>query len=248
VHRFDPSTGRHTRRDVDAPVGAVALRAAGGLLIAAGRGVAVCADGQRERIGEVDAGDRVNDGACDPLGRYLIGTLVSEDRPGQAALYQLDRGHMRRLLDGVTISNGLDWSPDGGTLYYVDTPSERVDAFDYDLASGELSHRRVFVDLADVPGRPDGLAVDADGGVWVAMARGGSAVRHFTRDGRAGYVVPVPAPNVTSLAFGGPDLDRLFVTTSRVGVDAAEHPLAGCVFSVAAPGGLCGRVQHRYLD
>jgi len=248
VHRFDPATGAQTRTDLGRPVGAVALRAAGGLLVAAGLGVASWADGPLEWIAETDAGDRVNDGACDPLGRYLIGTLVSEDRAGRAALYQVDRGRLRPLLDGVTISNGLDWSPDGGTLYYVDTPTERIDAFDYDLATGELTHRRVFVDLADVPGRPDGVAVDADGGVWVAMARGGAAVRHFTPDGRAGYVILAPAPNVTSIAFGGAGLDQLFVTTSRVGVDLIEHPLAGRVFVVAAPGGVRGRVQHRYLD
>ena len=124
----------------------------------------------------------MNDGKCDPAGRFLAGTLARD--PGQAALYRLGTdGSVTTLIDNVTLSNGLGWSPDGALLYYADTPLERVDVMDYDLSTGSVRDRRTFVDLRGAAGRPDGLTVDADGGVWIAMARGG-AVRRYTPGGR----------------------------------------------------------------
>lgn len=250
VHQLDPATCKDTAMPVGARVGAVALRADDDLLLAAGRGFATyeVAAGQLRWLGTVEHGNWMNDGACDPAGRFLAGTMVDERESGNAALYRLEHDTASPLLTNVTISNGLGWSPDGRTLYYVDTPLERIDAFDYTVETGALSRRRVFADLHDVPGRPDGLTVDADGGVWVAMARSGMAVRRFTPAGQLDYLLTMPVPNITSVAFGGPALDELYITTSQYRLTATEHaayPLSGCVFRVPDIG-LCGLPAHRY--
>lgn len=250
VHEFDPATGQDFAVRFEVPVSAVALRSDGGLLVAAGLGVATCdwPSGQLDWVAEVDGGVRTNDGKPDPAGRFVVGTLAAADSPGAAALYRIEGGATRPILHGVTISNGLDWSPDGDTLYYVDTPLGRVDAFDYDVTTGEIAGRRTFVDLHDVPGRPDGLTVDSQGGVWVAMARGGAAVRRFTPDGRAGEVIALPVPNVTSLAFGGDDLSDLYVTTSQLRLspdDLRRWPLSGSLFHLTHVG-VSGRPPNHY--
>lgn len=252
LHRFDPGSGADTARDVGARLGSVGLCTGNDLLLARDRTV-LRYDPERETlepVASVECGTWLNDGASDPAGRFLVGTMVDERDAGGAALYQVAGGAVSLLLDSVTISNGLDWSSDGTTLYYVDTPLEQVDAFDYDPISGRLANRRVFADLHDVPGRPDGLTVDADGGVWVAMARGGAAVRRFTPDGMADIVLNLPVPNVTSIAFGGADLDDLYVTTSQLrltAADLARFPLSGCVFRAAGVG-WAGRASNRYAD
>ena len=247
VHRLDPRTGADTATAVGVPVGAVAVRRAGGLVLAAGRGFAFLDEavpGQGQ--GTLDwrwsggRGDRMNDGKCDPAGRFLAGTLTMAQKPGAAALYQLAAdGTVTTLIGEVAVSNGLGWSPDGSLLYFADTPVERVDVLDYDVSAGTVSGRRPFADLRDAPGRPDGLTVDADGGVWVAMARGGGAVRRFTPAGRLDHVVQMPVPSVTSVAFGGPGLADLYMTTSRAGLapaDLAAHPGSGAVFCVPSVG------------
>ena len=242
VHRLDPRTGADTATAVGVPVGAVAVRRAGGLVLAAGRGFGFLDEAASTLDWRWTAGrgDRMNDGKCDPAGRFLAGTLTMAQTPGAAALYQLAAdGVVTTLIPEVAVSNGLGWSPDGSLLYFADTPLERVDVLDYDVAAGTVGGRRPFADLRDVPGRPDGLTVDADGGVWVAMARGGRAVRRFTPDGRLDHVVELPVPLVTSVAFGGADLADLYVTTSRAGLgpaDLAGQPGSGAVFCVPAVG------------
>jgi sugar lactone lactonase YvrE len=256
VHRLDPATGRDTAVGVGVPVGAVAARRGGGLIIAAALGFATL----DESSGAVDwlwagaRGDRMNDGKCDPAGRFLAGTLTYARDPGACALYRLDPAtqavkadeeaaverepRVSVLLDGVTLSNGLDWSPAGDLMYFADTPLERVDVLDYDPGPGEASGRRLFVDLHDVPGRPDGLTVDSEGAVWIAMSRGG-AVRRYTPDGRLDRVIEFPVRLVTSVQFGGDGLGDLYVTTSRenlTGSDLASQPLAGSVFVIPGTG------------
>jgi sugar lactone lactonase YvrE len=239
VHRYEPASGADTATSVGVPVGAVAVRRGGGLVLAAGLGFAVLTEpaGPLRWLWTGASGERMNDGKCDPAGRFLAGTLAPD--PGHAALYRLGTdGSVTTLIENVTLSNGLGWSPDGALLYYADTPLERVDVMDYDLSTGCVRGRRTFVDLHGVDGRPDGLTVDADGGVWIAMARGG-AVRRYTADGRLDHVVGLPVPLVTSVAFGGTDLTDLYVTTSRAGLnqaDLAVQPQAGAVFCVGAVG------------
>ncbi|MGW5240202.1 SMP-30/gluconolactonase/LRE family protein [Monashia sp. NPDC004114] len=252
VHRWSSRSGaRETRRFRD-PVGAVALREAGGVVLAAGMSCLELADlgGTPTEVAQVGMGARMNDGAVDAAGRFWIGTLAADASPGSAALYLVDLGGpfptVAERLVGVTISNGIDWSPDGSTMYYIDTVLERVEAFDFTLGSGTIRARRTVVDLSSANGRPDGLCVDANGDLWVAMARGG-AVRCHAPSGELRLELDVPAPAVTSLAFGGPGLDTLFITTGRWSGTAArlrDQPMAGSVFALTGTGAV-GRPVHR---
>jgi sugar lactone lactonase YvrE len=242
VHRLDPATGQDSKISVGVPVGALATRRAGGLILAAGTGFATLDDrtGGLRWLWTSGLGDRMNDGKCDPSGRFLAGTLTYARDPGACALYRLDpaTSGISTLLDGVTLSNGLGWSPAGDLMYYADTPTEQVDVLDYDPATGEVSGRRLFADLHDVPGRPDGLTVDREGCVWIAMS-GGGAVRKYTPGGELDHVIDFPVRLVTSVTFGGPTLADLYVTTSRENLtedELAGQPLAGSVFVVPATG------------
>ena len=170
---------------------------------------------------------RMNDGGCDPQGRFYCGTMAYAETPGAGTLYRLDPdGSVHGTLREVTISNGLQWNAGGDTVFYADTPTGRVDSFDFDPASGAFSNRRAFT---EVSGHPDGMAIDEEDGIWVALW-GGSAVHRYDKDGRLDLVVDLPVSNVTACAFGGPDLRTLFITTSRQGLDPDDQPEAGAVF------------------
>ncbi|MEV4894125.1 SMP-30/gluconolactonase/LRE family protein [Nonomuraea sp. NPDC055795] len=237
VHRLDPADGSHEVTEVGRPVGVAVPRTGGGLALAVRDGFAVLRDGGGPRdehgvrdgrglevVAAVTAGERpgnrMNDGACDRTGRFFAGTKAEDDTPGAGALYRLDPGgRCERVLEGVSISNGIAWSPDERLLYYVDTPTGRVDVFDYDPASGRMAGRRVF---AEIPrGYPDGITVDAAGHVWVALWEGGAVLR-LRPDGRLDLAVEVPAANVTSCAFGGPGLGELYITTAWDGRAGGE--------------------------
>ncbi|MEV6154107.1 SMP-30/gluconolactonase/LRE family protein [Nonomuraea sp. NPDC052129] len=226
VHRLDPADGSHESIDVGQPVGVAVPRASGGLALAVRDGFAVhdgeLIDGELTVVAPVTAaeppGNRMNDGACDRAGRFFAGSMAQDDTPGAGSLYRLDPDRrVERILDGVTISNGIGWSPDERLLYYVDTLMDRVDVFDYDPATGQVADRRLFAVLPS----PDGLTVDASGHVWVALWGGGKVVR-LRPDGQPDLTVEVPATNVTSCAFGGPDLDILYVTTAWDGRTGGE--------------------------
>lgn len=224
--------GTVRRRNVGRIAAVVRPRRGGGAVIGVERGFALEeVDGSLAFLGEVwaDPGMRMNEGGCDPDGRFYCGTMAYDRTPGAASLYRLDPDRsVHRVLTGLTISNGLEWSPDGSLAYYADTATQRVDVFDYDRERG-LRARRPLVDLAGEGLRPDGLTVDREGAVWVALSNGG-AVRRYTAAGALDGVVEVQARKVTACAFGGPRLDRLFVTTSREGVPSGEDPLAGSLF------------------
>jgi sugar lactone lactonase YvrE len=225
--------GAVTRRHVGTVAAAVRPRRDGGAVLAVERGFALeHPDGTLTALDPVWTDDsiRMNEGGCDPDGRFWCGSMAYDQTPGAAAMYRLDPdGSVRVAFDGVTVSNGLEWSPDGSLAYYNDTPTHRVDVFDYDRDAG-LTARRPFVTLPD-DGNPDGLTVDAEGGVWVAL-HGGGAVHRYDRDGRLDAVIEVPAGQVTACTFGGPQLDQLFITTSREGLDPDADPLAGSLFRV----------------
>ncbi|MYE76004.1 MAG: SMP-30/gluconolactonase/LRE family protein [Acidimicrobiaceae bacterium] len=241
VHRFDHSTGRPVGlwRYTDT-VGNAAPRAGGGLALGLGSSVALT-----DRVGAVETtielpgepeSNRTNDGAIDPRGRLFQGTM-SNAEPGApvASLYRVDGdGAARRVLSEVMISNGIGWSPDQTTMYYIDTLTFRVDRFDYDPDSGEIEGRRPFVTFDGTAGAPDGMTVDADGCLWVAMF-GGYHVQRFSPDGEKLEAVITPgSPQATCCCFGGPDLDTLYITTGRepiVGVSTEGEPNAGALFA-----------------
>ena len=225
--------GTVRRRHVGDVAAAVRPRRDGGAVIAVERGFTLeDADGTLTPLAPAwsDDGVRMNEGGCDPDGRFWCGSMAYDRRPGGAAVYRLDPDRsVRRVLDGVTISNGLEWSPDGSRAYYDDTATHRVDVFDYESGAG-LTGRRPFVEM-DGDERPDGLTVDADGGVWVAL-NGSGAVRRYRSDGVLDDVVELPTAQVTACTFGGPDLDQLFITTSREGLAPDDDPVAGSLFRV----------------
>lgn len=175
-------------------------------------------------------GVRFNDAGVDPAGRVWVGSMDLKEKEPLGELYRLDSGcTLTPIVEGVTVSNGLGWSPDGTVMYYADSPRRQIDMFDYDQATGEAFERRVFADLSAADGFPDGLTVDADGCVWVAMFAGG-ALRRFTPAGRQDAVIPLPVSQPTSCAFGGPGMADLFVTTAYRDLTEAQRsaePLAG---------------------
>ncbi|MGW0391256.1 SMP-30/gluconolactonase/LRE family protein [Streptomyces sp. NPDC003042] len=229
---------------LDRPVGAVVPCRSGALLAATGMSV-LRLDGQWPpaaiaTIGLPDEGThpprRMNDAKCDPRGRLLAGTKAYDDTPGAGSLYSLGPAGLVTLIESVTISNGLGWSPDGRLLYYADSPTGRVDVFDYDLDSGAIGGRRPFATLDG--GVPDGLTVDAEGRVWVAVW-GAGEVRAYTPDGAPYAVVDVATSHVTSCTFAGPELDVLVITTAAAegltDTQLRAEPDAGRLF-VCRPG------------
>jgi sugar lactone lactonase YvrE len=227
--------GTIDRRHVGSVAAAIRPRRRGGAVIGVERGfVLEDADGTLTHLGELwsDTHVRMNEGGCDPDGRFYCGSMAYDQRPGGGALYRLDPdGSVHVVLENVTISNGLEWSPDGSRAYYNDTPTQRIDVFDYDGESG-LTGRRPFAEVPAEAGGPDGLAVDEEGGVWVALY-GGAAVRHYTPDGVLDEVIEVPAKQATACTLGGQDHKQLFITTSREGLEPGEDPWAGSLFQAA---------------
>jgi sugar lactone lactonase YvrE len=252
VHGFTPATGACRSHRVGQPVGALAVREAGGLVLALRDGFAALdldtgALSWIARVEDDRATQRMNDGRCDAAGRFWAGTMAFDPSPGTGTLYRLDRdGSVTRALGDLTISNGLDWSPDGRSLYFVDSGTQRVDLFDFDPVAGTLANRRAFVQVPDAAGMPDGLVVDADGFVWVALW-GGGALHRYATDGALAAVVTLPVSHPTSCTFGGPDLGDLYVTSASVELTQAalaRQPLAGGLFRLRP--GVAGRPAHLF--
>ena len=201
---------------LDAMVGAAAPTSSGAVLVALADRLALVdlADESVRTLVRLPHGSalRSNDGACDAAGRFWIGTMGLDQTPGAGALYRYD-GRLQRVLDEVTLSNGIGWTRDDTRMYYIDSPVQRVDIFDFELVSGRVDDRRPFVSIDESEGIPDGLTVDDEGGVWVALY-GGSCVHRYDESGHLDAVLAVPAENVTSCCFGGDDGRSLFVTTA----------------------------------
>lgn len=239
--RWRESTGEVTRWPLAGAPGSFVFGTDGRILIAYRNGLAfldpetgatvpIAVDG-------VDfATERFNDGKCDAHGRFWVGTMDRELQRPLGSLYRIDPDLVVRRIDNsfLTLSNGIAWSPDGKVMYLCDSRPGRILRYDFDPDSGEVGNRQVFVDYSNRTGRPDGCAVDVEGGLWVADFDGSQVVR-YDPAGRCDHRIEMPVARPTSVAFGGASLDALFITSMRHGVDLAEQPAAGNVF-VAYPG------------
>lgn len=253
LHVFDPQGEPDTVYNVGCRVGAAVPRQAGGMVLATQFGFEALDLPSCERTPLADpeahlADNRFNDGKCDPRGRFWAGTMSMKKEPRAGGLYVMETDHsVRRAIHGVTTSNGIGWTPDRTTMYYIDTPTLQVAAFDYDEATGAISNRRVIITFPEGVGRPDGMTVDADGKLWIAHWAGGRVSRWDPQEGRMLRSVHVPAVNVTSCAFGSPGLDRLYITTARQGMNEfqlREYPHAGGVFAIEP--GVCGMPAEEF--
>jgi sugar lactone lactonase YvrE len=236
VHAYDPATGTDTVvQETTQHVGAAKPRAAGGLVVNLRDGIGLYdPDGSFRWLAELpEEGRRGNDAAVGPDGALWAGTMAYDERLGGGALRRvLPGGPVTTVLDDVTISNGIAWSPDGLLMYYIDTPTGRIDVFDFDPGTATVHGRRPFAAVPP-PGEPDGLTVDAEGHVWAAVWAGGRVLR-FAPSGQVVRVVEVPASQTTACAFGGPGLRDLYVTTATVA--ASDPSNAGSLFVVPGAG------------
>ena len=252
LHLFDPASGVDETIDVGKPVGAAVPRTKGGFAVAVEDGFAIVDDvvGDVERIAAVEADvphTRMNDGKCDSAGRFWAGTMAYDQRPGGGALYRLDVDHsVVKLFGDVTISNGIDWSPDDRTLYYIDSGTQAVDSFEFDPPTAGIANRRRIVEISKEEGLPDGLTVDSGGYLWVALF-GGGVVRRYSPTGALDRIIKLPVSQVTSCCFGGRQFEDLYITSAAINLsdeDLTEQPHAGGLFRCQP--GVQGLPQHRY--
>lgn len=226
-------SGDVSRRHVDDVAAVVRPRAGGGAIVGVERGVALFDDqGEERRRVEIwtDPGIRMNEGGCAPDGTFYCGSMAYDKTPGAAALYRLTpESEVTTVLPHVTVSNGIDWSPDGRFAYYNDTDTGCVAVFDWDSDRG-LTDRRVLARIRD-GGLPDGLVVDAEGGIWTAIVNAGQ-VHRYTPDGDLDEVISLPVQKVTACTFGDEDLGTLYMTTSREDLEPDEEPLSGSLFKI----------------
>ncbi len=234
VDLADPSAP--VRHDVGKVAAVVRRRTAGGFVVAVEQGFRLLDESFQPAGEDVhvfdDPGVRMNEGGCDPQGRFYTGSMGYEAEPEAGTVYRLDADlTVTPVIERATIPNGLQWNADGGTAYWVDTPTDTVWAFDFDADAGTFSDRRPFIDLSGHDGHPDGMTIDEEGGLWVAMY-GGWAVRRFDAEGKPSEVVQLPTRDVTCPTFGGPGRSTLYIATSRDGWgDAKAEPEAGAVFA-----------------
>ncbi|HET7143061.1 MAG TPA: SMP-30/gluconolactonase/LRE family protein, partial [Anaerolineales bacterium] len=196
------------------------------------------ASGQITVLASLDSeppSNRFNDGKCDPAGRFLAGTMDLNEKDPTGSLYSYDGKKTTRLFDNVTISNGLAWSPDFKTFYYIDTPTREVKAFDYDIPSGKIADPRIVIQLGQTLGWPDGMTSDTDGNLWIAMWGGAQVTQWSPKSGALLEQIPIPALQTSACVFGGRHMNELYVTSARKGMseaDLKEYPLSGGLFKV----------------
>jgi sugar lactone lactonase YvrE len=237
---------------LDKSIGCLALRPGGTLLIALsdGKGLSSFVDLQPfdPAQGKLDssqqtvlatvsesATNRFNDGKCDPAGRFIVGSMDMNEKDPVGSVYSFDGKQVIKLFGGVTISNGLTWSPDHKTFYYIDTPTRKVQAFDYDLATGQIANPGVAIHVPESLGWPDGMTTDTDGNLWIALWGGAQVTKWNPNTGQLLEQIPVPALQTSSCIFGGKNMNELYVTSARKGMSEADlqkYPLSGGLFKV----------------
>jgi sugar lactone lactonase YvrE len=240
LHIYDPATKEDKQFPLGSMVGTVVPVEGGGALVALQTGIHKI-DTKTGKLTFLnnplpDPNIRFNDGKCDPSGRFWVGSMALDSRRRGATLYRFDKDKsIHVMLDSVTISNGIVWTADKKTMYYNDTPTGTIQGFDYDDKTGNISNRRVVVRIPRGGGGPDGMTIDADGNLWVALWGSGTVGKFNPLTGELLQKVKVPAPNVSSCAFGGKNLETLYITTARTGMKPEkleEFPLSGGLFSV----------------
>ncbi|HVX49230.1 MAG TPA: SMP-30/gluconolactonase/LRE family protein [Chitinophagaceae bacterium] len=241
IHRLCLTNSAHTIVNVGQMVGAVALRKNGGLVAAMQHGL-YFVDFDNKTLQPITAPEagiptnRFNDGKCDAAGRFWAGTMPFNEKEPAGSLYMLDKNlSVTKKIEGVTISNGMAWNSDNTVMYFIDTPTRYIVAYDFDLATGSISNKRIAVDVHHEKGYPDGMTIDCDGMLWVAYYGGWQVIQYNPRTGAALQKIDFPVANITCCTFGGDGLNNLFVTTARKELSAealAQQPLAGSVFVV----------------
>lgn len=241
LHIYDPVTNKDKQFPLGSRVGTVVPVKGGGALVALQSGIKKI-DTKTGKLTFIDnplpdtVNLRFNDGKCDPSGRFWVGTMALDSRRKGAVLYRMDSDKtIHMMLDSVTISNGIVWTADKKTMYYNDTPTGTIQAFDYNDKTGAISNRRVVIRIPKGGGGPDGMTIDADGNLWVALWGSGTVGKFDPHTGQLLQKVIVPAPNVSSCAFGGKNLETLYITTARTWLSPGklkEFPLSGGLFSV----------------
>ncbi|WP_414570109.1 SMP-30/gluconolactonase/LRE family protein [Nostoc sp. CCY 9925] len=226
VHQFDPGTLKDRFFDVGDVVGAIATTGTNRLIIALRHHLALLntQTGEVTPILEIEGNlpnNRLNDGKCDLQGRFWFGSMSTSEKP-EASLYRYDNdGSLHVMETGLTISNGLGWSPDQKTFYLADSPQQKIYAYDFNSGTGNISNRQIFVDLTHESFYPDGLTIDSQGNIWSAMWNGWCVIR-FNPKGEEILRINLPVPLVTSCTFGSEDLQTLYITTASVGLSQAE--------------------------
>ncbi|MDC0263881.1 SMP-30/gluconolactonase/LRE family protein [Verrucomicrobia bacterium] len=241
ISRFYPSTHRNETWAISQKVGCV-VRTSGGDLLAGGQEGLLKLNPDSGEVTSLQNPEpdlpvnRFNDGKCDPQGRLWAGTMSCEEEEGAGSLYRItNEGSVKRMVESVTISNGLAWSQDGRTMYYIDTPTRHVDAFDFDPVEGEISNRRHVIEIPKDMGYPDGMTIDAEGKLWVALWAGWGVGRWDPSTGELLAKVQLPVECVTACCFGGKDYRTLYITTASRDLDEEGHkeqPQAGGLFAV----------------
>jgi sugar lactone lactonase YvrE len=250
VHIFDPKSGDDTMIPVGKMIGTLVVRENGGLVVALEDGFYFLDEesGELTFIADPEADkpeNRFNDGKCDPAGRFWAGTMGITHRNPTGALHRLSAANdtdagsggysVESMIEGVTVSNGIVWSPDETVMYFNDSPTGQVAAFDYDKETGNIRNRRVVVTIPEGEGKPDGMAIDREGTLWIAQFGGWKVARWDPQTGKQLAEISIPVGQVTACAFGGKNLDELYITTARTNLDEAalaEQLHAGSMFLV----------------
>jgi sugar lactone lactonase YvrE len=241
IHYYYPDKKEHQTFSLGQVPGSIALKKAGGLVAAIKRGFATIdiEKGTTWMIRQVESGSpdiRFNDGKCDPAGRFWAGTMSDSGIPAAGSLYVLEKNYsVKKKIKGVSCSNGLAWSADQKTLYYIDTPTRHVVAYRYDVHTGQISRKRVVVRIPEEAGYPDGMTIDTEGNLWIAIWDGWKVLRYNPDTGEKLGEILLPVARVTSCVFGGETLGDLYITTAKTGLTESqikEQPLAGSLFVV----------------
>ncbi len=240
-HIYTPADNSNTTFDLPSRIGTVVPTSEGNALLALEDGI-YSLNLKTKKIELFSAiekdipTNRFNDGKCDPAGRLWAGTMRMDETEAAAKLYSIEAdGSYKERLDKITISNGIVWTKDAKTMYYIDTPTSNIRAFDYDKASGDISNERIAVRVPNSLGFPDGMAIDENDKLWVAMWNGNAVIQFDPLTGQVLRKLEVPAHNVTSCAFGGENLSTLYITSARVDMseeELQEFPDAGSIFKI----------------